>query len=96
LRSRIADLATRRIAVLAPPSYLDPSDSHVALAIAASTDADAYARSLYAHLHRMDASGADLLLVAEPPHGPSWEAVHDRLSRARAGAPAFPKPAQRL
>jgi L-threonylcarbamoyladenylate synthase len=95
LRARIAELAGRRIAVLAPAHVLHP-DPSVVLAVAAAPDAPGYARALYAELHRMDASGADLLLVAEPPAGPEWEAVRDRLYRARAGAPASPNPRQRL
>jgi L-threonylcarbamoyladenylate synthase len=95
LRARIDDLFGRRIAVLAPPHLLGP-DPCVVLAVAAAPDAEAYAHALYAELHRMDASGADLLLVAEPPPGPEWEAIRDRLNRARAGAAAFQNPPQRL
>jgi L-threonylcarbamoyladenylate synthase len=87
LRARIAGFADRRLAVLAPARYLEPSDNHVVLGLCAADDPVEYARLLYAHLHRMDASGADLLLVAAPPQGPEWLAVHDRLSRAQAGAP---------
>jgi L-threonylcarbamoyladenylate synthase len=86
LRARIAELSPRRLAVLAPALYLEPSDSHVVLALPAADDPDGYARFLYANLHRMDASGADQLLVAEPPRGPDWLAIHDRLNRAQAGA----------
>jgi L-threonylcarbamoyladenylate synthase len=46
-------------------------------AIAAS-----YARSLYANLRALDATGADLILVELPPETPSWAGVRDRLSRA--------------
>jgi L-threonylcarbamoyladenylate synthase len=86
LRSRIAEFAARRLAVLAPAHFLEPPDPHVVLALPAADEPDEYARSLYANLHRMDASGADQLLIAEPPHGPDWLAVHDRLNRAQAGA----------
>jgi L-threonylcarbamoyladenylate synthase len=86
LRARIAELSPRRLAVLAPALYLEPSDSHVVLALPAADDPDGYARFLYANLHRMDASGADQLLIAEPPRGPDWLAIHDRLNRAQAGA----------
>ena len=85
LRSRIAGFAAPRLAVLAPAHYLEPPDPHVVLALPAADDPDEYARLLYANLHRMDASGADQLLIAEPPQGPDWLAVHDRLSRAQAG-----------
>ncbi len=45
-------------------------------------DAEAYARALYAELHRCDESGAELILVERPPDGPKWEAIQDRLKRA--------------
>jgi L-threonylcarbamoyladenylate synthase len=54
--------------------------------IAASADATRYAHDLYANLRRLDASGAKRILVEAPPLAPEWEAVHDRLTRAAAGA----------
>ena len=45
-----------------------------------------YARRLYALLHQLDESGAARILVAAPPPGEAWEAVHDRLRRAAAAA----------
>ena len=48
----------------------------------ASTDADTYARELYATLRALDAAGADLIIVQRPP----WPAVIDRLMRASAGS----------
>jgi L-threonylcarbamoyladenylate synthase len=47
-------------------------------------DAEAYARALYAELHRSDELGAKLIIVELPPHGPEWEGIHDRLRRASA------------
>jgi L-threonylcarbamoyladenylate synthase len=97
LRARIAELAGSRLAVLAPARYLEPLDPRLVLALPAANDPEEYARLLYTNLHRMDASGADLLLVAEPPQGPEWLAVHDRLNRAQAGAAlASNPPIQRL
>ena len=75
-----------RIAVLAPLSLLQNCRAEVALAIAAAERADDYARLLYSSLHRLDSSGADRLIVAEPPTGPEWDAIHDRLRRAHSGA----------
>ncbi len=72
-----------RIAVLAPLSLLQNCRAEVALAIAAAERADDYARLLYSSLHRLDSSGADRLIVAEPPTGPEWDAIHDRLRRAK-------------
>ena len=75
----------QRLALLAPLSMLQNCRASVALAIAATENADEYARSLYANLHRLDSAGADCLVIAAPPAGPQWEAVHDRLRRAEAG-----------
>jgi L-threonylcarbamoyladenylate synthase len=45
-------------------------------------DASAYARCLYAELHRLDAEGLPWIAVELPPATPDWAAVHDRLQRA--------------
>lgn len=42
----------------------------------------AYARGMYAALRRLDALGADRILVQRPPRDPAWSAIHDRLDRA--------------
>lgn len=47
-------------------------------------DEDAYARAIYAELHRSDELGAKLIVVERPPSGESWEGIHDRLRRASA------------
>lgn len=44
----------------------------------------AAAAVLYDTLHRLDESGAELILVPWPPEGPEWAAVRDRLARAAA------------
>lgn len=41
-----------------------------------------YAQRLYASLRTLDDAGCGLILIEEPPHTPTWEAVHDRLRRA--------------
>jgi len=48
-------------------------------------DAEAFARALYAELHRCDESGARLIVVESLPAGPEWRAIADRLHRASAG-----------
>ena len=45
-------------------------------------DAEAYARALYAELHRCDEEGAECILVEAPPEGSEWEGIRDRLRRA--------------
>jgi L-threonylcarbamoyladenylate synthase len=47
-------------------------------------DAEAFARALYAELHRCDAAGAALIVVETPPDLPEWSGIADRLRRASA------------
>jgi L-threonylcarbamoyladenylate synthase len=47
-------------------------------------DAEAFARALYAELHRCDAAGAELIVVEAPPAAPEWAGIADRLRRAAA------------
>lgn len=86
LAKALATPGNERLAVLAPLHVLQNCRADVVLAIAAAERAEGYARSLYANLHRLDTRGANRLLIATPPAGPQWEAVHDRLRRAEAGA----------
>jgi L-threonylcarbamoyladenylate synthase len=41
-----------------------------------------YAHDLYADLRLMDAAGADIILVEQPPQDSDWQGVNDRLRRA--------------
>ena len=45
-------------------------------------DAEAFARAIYAELHRGDEAGADWIVVEAPPDLPEWSAIADRLRRA--------------
>jgi L-threonylcarbamoyladenylate synthase len=47
-------------------------------------DAEAFARALYAELHRCDEAGAELIVVEAPPDSPEWSGIADRLRRAAA------------
>jgi L-threonylcarbamoyladenylate synthase len=47
-------------------------------------DAEAFARAIYAELHRCDEAGADLIVVETPPDSPEWSGIADRLRRAAA------------
>jgi len=47
-------------------------------------DPAGFAHGLYAAIRHLDAAGADLILVEEPPTGDEWLAVRDRLMRAAA------------
>ncbi len=86
LGSRLAALFHLRVAVLAPASVLQTLRAQPAVESAASEDPVAYARELYANLHQLDQAGADRIVIASPPDGPDWVAIHDRLRRARAGS----------
>jgi L-threonylcarbamoyladenylate synthase len=47
-------------------------------------DAEAFARALYAELHRCDENGAESIVVEAPPDLPEWSGIADRLRRAAA------------
>lgn len=47
-------------------------------------DPEAFARALYAELHRCDAAGARWIIVEAVPDSAPWRAVADRLARAAA------------
>jgi L-threonylcarbamoyladenylate synthase len=47
-------------------------------------DAEAFARAIYAELHRCDAAGAKIIIVEAPPETPEWSGIADRLRRAAA------------
>jgi len=45
-------------------------------------DPEAFARALYAEMHRGDAAGAELIVIEAVPENAEWNAIRDRLSRA--------------
>jgi L-threonylcarbamoyladenylate synthase len=49
-------------------------------------DAEAFARALYAELHRCDGAGVATIVVEAPPDLPAWSGIADRLRRAAAAA----------
>lgn len=49
-----------------------------------AAEAQAYARDIYAALHRLDDAGCDAIVIAAVPDGDAWSAVRDRLRRATA------------
>ena len=59
-----------------------PSQAGFARVSVIPHDAEAFARALYAELHRCDELGADLIIVEAPPETPEWRAIADRLKRA--------------
>jgi L-threonylcarbamoyladenylate synthase len=80
LAARVRQLGANRVAVLAPA----PPLAGVAVWLNAPAAPEAYAHHLYEFLRRMDASGAERLLVQRPAGGSQWAALHDRLERAAA------------
>lgn len=84
---RVAAASPQAVAVLAP-DWAVGSEPNLKLHLLAADRPSDYARTLYENLRRLDASGAARLIVAEPPAGPEWEAVRDRLKRASAGSAA--------
>jgi len=45
-------------------------------------DPEAFARALYAELHRADEAGAAVIIIEQLPNHPAWHAISDRLHRA--------------
>lgn len=58
-----------------------PLPSHVR-AIPMPNDPLAYARTLYATLHTLDADGFAVVAIERPPNSDAWAGIRDRLSRA--------------
>jgi L-threonylcarbamoyladenylate synthase len=61
-----------------------PSGENFAAVSVIPHDAEAFARAIYAELHRCDEAGADLIVVESPPDLPEWSGIADRLRRAAA------------
>jgi L-threonylcarbamoyladenylate synthase len=78
----------KSLAVLAPPTVLAGWPANLAphFSLAATGNADEYARTLYANLRILDAAGAERIVVVTPPLGERWLPIHDRLQRAQAGS----------
>jgi L-threonylcarbamoyladenylate synthase len=61
-----------------------PSAAGLANVCVIPHDAEAFARAIYAELHRCDEAGAQWIVVEAPPDLPEWSAISDRLQRAAA------------
>jgi len=81
LRARLAGRPPRSLAVY---SRLVPPASAGAAYRRMPGSASAVAHELFAVLREFDAGGASLIWVEQPPPGPEWDGVRDRLSRAAA------------
>lgn len=74
----------RRVAVLALEVNVPRLAQHLVRVVPAVTAQ--YAHALYANLRALDATGADVILVEQPPQTVAWMAINDRLARAARGA----------
>jgi L-threonylcarbamoyladenylate synthase len=61
-----------------------PSGEHFAGVSVIPHDAEAFARALYAELHRCDDTGVAHIIVEKPPELSEWTGINDRLRRAAA------------
>jgi len=59
-----------------------PADKQFAGISVIPHDAEAFARALYAELHRCDEAGVETIVVEAPPDLPEWSGIADRLRRA--------------
>jgi L-threonylcarbamoyladenylate synthase len=84
LRARLAELGSslRPIHIVAHTRI--PSGERFEHVSVIPHDPEAFARALYAELHRCDEAGARLIVVEALPNTPEWRAISDRLRRAAA------------
>lgn len=61
-----------------------PADAGLAGVSVIPLDAAAFARAIYAELHRSDDAGVAAIIIEALPDGPEWRGIADRLSRAAA------------
>jgi len=59
-----------------------PSSGYFANVSVIPHDAEAFARAIYAELHRCDEADAKWIIVEAPPDSPEWHGIADRLRRA--------------
>lgn len=79
-----AEQSMLRLAVMAPTDVLETLPDCVKHRFVSPETPEEYAHILYARLHVLDELGCDRIIIAEPPTGPEWAAVNDRLGRAAA------------
>jgi len=88
--TQLANVQCRLSVPISPERICVIAHTHIPLAAKVASvsviphDAEAFARAIYAELHRSDEDGAELILVEALPTGPEWRAIEDRLRRASA------------
>lgn len=88
LTAQLQNLDVQRRAVHVLAHTVIPSGPDLGGVSVIPHDAEAFARALYAELHRCDAAGAQTIVVEAVPETPPWAAVVDRLRRASTFSPA--------
>lgn len=81
LRSKLPARGNYRIRHVIAHTHI-PSQADFMRVSVIPHDAEAFARALYAELHRCDELGAELIVVEAPPEASEWRAIADRLKRA--------------
>ena len=62
-----------------------PLSGRISNVVMIPAEPEAFARALYAELHRSDQAGARLIVVEEVPVSGDWDGIADRLRRASSG-----------
>ena len=84
LRAQLARLGSRLCPIHIVAHTRIPSGARFERVSVIPHDPEAFARVLYAELHRCDEAGARLIVVEALPETPEWRALTDRLRRAAA------------
>jgi L-threonylcarbamoyladenylate synthase len=84
LRAQLAALRIARSAFVIAHTHIPSGEGFTGVSVIPH-DAEAFARAIYAELHRCDEAGAELIVVEALPEGAAWRGITDRLSRAAAG-----------
>ncbi|HXF11362.1 MAG TPA: L-threonylcarbamoyladenylate synthase, partial [Desulfuromonadaceae bacterium] len=82
LRSQISNLKSQMSTVQVIAHTTIPSGENFLGVSVIPHDAEAFARALYAELHRCDEAGVETIIVEAPPDLPEWSGIADRLRRA--------------
>lgn len=82
LKARLSSANVNAVAVFVLAYGQVPSGSGLGGVSVIPRDPEAFARALYAELHRCDQAGAELIVVEAPPEDLEWKGIRDRLHRA--------------
>ena len=85
LRARSAECGARRAKIHVIAHTRIPSGKDFGGVSVIARDPPAFARAIYAELHRCEEAGAEWIVVEALPESNEWAALADRLRRAAAG-----------